>query len=368
MNLESESTPPIEKVTTRPGDRVKFGSGFLRYLPWMAAFLAAGLYTWQSWLAIHTLRSPLDEGSFVVKGLAFANGQFVPYQPYNYWLNKMPLSFLIPGWALKLFEPGIVSTRYFALIVSLLFLLGTFLLLRRESNVFLAAAGLWVFALNPILIKTFAITNSQGLAACILVWSFYFFFGKERRTWQIAAGAFLAAVLVLTRENLLPVLVYFWVYVFIRYRKAFWWGVVASLIPLVFIHALYFPSIFVNWFSWVPFSSLRAALFRLFHLDQLSDHRFVKGDPLLFSRLTAFMEGIRINLVIFLGLVVAFFAYLGSKEKRRRFDFLSLLILFLVLVAMHAWASIGKDYCIYCFQNYLSFFNVLGLSAGGHCL
>lgn len=361
MSLESESTQPIEVMTTGPGDRLKFGSGFMRYLSWMAALLAAGLYAWQSWLAIHTLRSPLDEGSFVVKGLAFANGQFAPYQPYSFWLNKMPLSFLIPGWVLKLFEPGIVSTRYFALIVSLLFLLGLFLLLRRESNLFLAVAGLWVFALNPILIKTFATANSQGLAACILVWSFYFFFGKKRRTWQIAAGAFLAAILVMTRENLLPVLVYFWVYIFVCYRKSFWWGITASLLPLVFIHALYFPRIFVNWFSWVPFSGLRAALYRLLQLDQLRDHRFIKGDLLLFSRLTAFMEGIRINLVIFLDLIVAFFAFLGNKERRRRFDFLSLLTLFLVLVGMHTWASVGKDYCIYCFQNYLSFFNVLGL-------
>lgn len=341
--------------------RVKNQSLATRYLLLIAGWLAAGLYAFQTWIAIHTLRSPMDEGGFIVKGLAFANGQYVPYQPDSFWLNKMPLAFLIPGWVLKFFEAGIVSTRYFAMVVSLLFLLGLFLLLRRESNTYLAIIGLWVFALNPILIKTLAMASSQGLAACILIWCFYFFFGKQRKDWQIASGAFLAAILVMTRENLLPVLIYMWVYVFVCYRKSFWMALLASLLPLITVHAIFFPNILINWFSWVPFDGIRAWLFRLFELDQVADHRFGKGDPMVFTRLTALMEGIRVNLFIFLGVWVAFFTFIEKKAKKRRFEVISLLILFLLLVLMHAWASIGKNYCIYCFQNYLSFFNALGL-------
>lgn len=323
--------------------------------------LAAALYSLQTWWAIHTLRSPMDEGAFVVKGLAFASGQVIPYQPFSYWLTKMPFSFLIPGWILQFFEPGIASTRYFAFGVSLLFLLGFFLLLLRESNRYWAVAGLWVLALNPIWIKTYAVANSQGLAACLLIWAFYFFFGQRRNHWQIGVGAALSAILVMTRENMLPVFLFVWIYTFFRYRRSFWVAILASLLPLIVVHALYFPNILANWFSWVPISSLRSALYQLFRIDQLADHRLNDGDPLIFSRITAFMEGIRIYLVVFLGVCLAGAAYFGNKIKQRRFDFYALLALFWLLVAMHAWASIGKDYCIYCFQNYLAFFIALGL-------
>lgn len=323
--------------------------------------LATWLYTLQTWWAIHTLRSPMDEGAFIYKGLAYASGQFSPYQPYSFWLSKMPFSYLIPGWVLQFFTPGIANTRYFAMALSLLFLLGLFLLLHRESNLYLALACIWVLALNPALIKTYAVANSQGLAACILIWSFYFFYGQRRQPWQIAVGALLAAILVVTRENLLPVLLFVWIYTFVRYRKSFWLAIFASLLPLVLVHAIFFPNIFANWFSWVPSNSLRVALYRLLQIDQLTDHRLNTGNPLVFSRITAFMEGIRTYLVIFLGVLLGWAAYLGNRIKQRRFDFYSLLTLFGLLVVMHAWASVGKDYCIYCFQNYLAFFIALGL-------
>lgn len=43
-----------------------------------------------------------------------------------------------------------------------------------------------------------------------------------------------------------------------------------------------------------------------------------------------------------------------SEFYRRSAIFLSLLLT--LLVVAHAWASLGNDYCVYCFQGYLTFF------------
>lgn len=333
---------------------------------WRFAFLGllvvgVILYIYQSWVAIHTLRSPMDEGSFVVKGLAFASGKYAPYQPDGFWLNKMPLSFLIPGWVLQFFEPGIAATRYFALVISILFLAGMYLMIRRETNLFLAVGALWIYALNPIAIKTYATATSQGLAACLLVWSLFFFFGKDRKSWQIVVGSGLASLVVLTRENLLPVLFFVWIYIFIRYRKSFWLAVTASLIPLVFFHILYYPEIFKNWITWIPSQTIRTTISAWIGVDSLNDHAAIDTDPLIFSRIVSFLEGIRTYLVIFLGSALGLLALNRKVKMKRCFEMLSLMALFIILVGLHAWASIGKSYCIYCFQNYLSFFIVIGV-------
>lgn len=319
------------------------------------------LFLYQSLVAIYTLRSPMDEGSFILKGLAFVRGQYIPYQPYGFWVNKMPLSFLIPGWVLHFFDPGITAARYFALFVSLLFLIGTFLLIRRETNLYLAVAAEWIFALHPIIIKTFATATSQGLAACLLVWSLYFFFGKNRKSWQITIGSILTAMLILTRENLLPVLLFLWIYVFVRYRKSFWLALAASLIPLIFFHILYFPEIMKNWITWIPSQTIREAISGWIGVDTLNDHSAMSTDQLIFSRIVSFLEGIRTYLVIFVGSTLGFLAINRKNKVKRRFEILSLMTLFMFLVGLHAWASIGKSYCIYCFQNYLSFFIVIGV-------
>jgi len=332
-----------------------------RLIRWITLSVGFSIYIMQSLYAIYTLRSPMDEGNYVLKGLYYASGQYVPYQPYGFIANKMPMSFLIPGWILQFFEPGIIATRIYAFVLSILFLIGLFLLIRRESNYFLALLSVWVFALNPVLIKTFAMAISQGLIACLLVWSFVLYFGKNRTLLQILAGSLLTGFVIMSRENMIPVLVFLWIYIFLRHRNRFWITFFFSLAPIIFFHILYFPNILTNWIKWIPFSGIRQILYNWLNIVMPKTIPTPESLPPLFSRLTAFFEGIKINLWIFLSYLLANALLFTKRIKERKFEILSLSVLFFILVSMHIWASIGKDYCIYCFQNYLSFFNFLGL-------
>ncbi|NTW44245.1 MAG: hypothetical protein HGB14_07380, partial [Anaerolineaceae bacterium] len=247
----------------------------------------------------------MDEGNYILKGLFYATGQYYPYQPYGFLSNKMPMSFLIPGWILQFFELGISAPRIYALLVSILFLIGLFLLIRRETNFSFALLGVWVFALNPIIIKTYSLAISQGLVACLFVWSLYFYFGKTRSRLQILVGSLLTSLMVMSRENMIPVIVFLWVYIFVRHRKNLWIAVLASLAPIIFIHILYFPNIMVNWVKWVPFEPMKKTLYDWLGVTLPKNIATNDSTPHLFSRITALFEGIKINLWIFLSFLLA---------------------------------------------------------------
>jgi hypothetical protein len=167
--------------------------------------------------------------------------------------------------------------------------------------------------------------------------------------------------MVMSRENMIPVIVFLWVYIFVRHRKNLWIAVLASLTPIIFIHILYFPNIMVNWVKWVPFEPIKKTLYDWLGVTLPKNIATNDSTPHLFSRITALFEGIKINLWIFLSFLLAIISLLSKKIKDRRFEVLSLSLLFTLLILMHAWASVGKNYCIYCFQIYLSFFNFLGV-------
>ncbi|HZW03252.1 MAG TPA: hypothetical protein VFF68_04960, partial [Anaerolineaceae bacterium] len=158
---------------------------------------------------MHTQRSSLDEGVYLVKGLLFATGQYLPYQPYGPYMHKLPLAFLIPG-VVQAIEPGIRSGRLFAFVLNLLLLLALFLTARRLAagpawqRTLWGGGVTWVMALNTGLLKIYTQAISEGLIACLLAWTLFFVLGPDRKPWQIAAGSFLAGVIVMTRENLLP--------------------------------------------------------------------------------------------------------------------------------------------------------------------
>jgi hypothetical protein len=71
-------------------------------IPWIAesiAFLGVVWYAVQSFYYAQIIVPTLDESSYLYKGYLFAEGIYRPFQDYGPWTNKMPLAFLIPGWA-----------------------------------------------------------------------------------------------------------------------------------------------------------------------------------------------------------------------------------------------------------------------------
>jgi len=310
-----------------------------------------------------TLRSSLDEGNFLVKGYLFASGLFEPYQPYGPWVNKMPLSFLIPGWIEVLFEPGLRTGRYFAFGVQILLILGLWLLLRRETGRGWAAAAVWALALAPSQNKIYSMVISQGLTACLLIWALFFTVGEKRTRWQLLAGGLLAGLVVMTRENMLPLIPFLVVYVF--WQHGWRMGIVSligSLLSLGIGHAVFWPDILRNWAKWIP--SAVTPFLDPWRVPTAGDRTYIQSAGSWFDQLIIAFEGLRIHFTALGGALVAGLLWPRRRQWRRPGHFRAaviLLALLIVLTGAHLWASVGQDYCVYCFPAYLAFFSPLGL-------
>jgi hypothetical protein len=196
----------------------------------------------------------------------------------------------------------------------------------------------------------------------MFVWVLVLVLGEARPTWQILAGALLAGLMLMTRVNLAPVLVFVVAYVLWVYG----WraGLLAALVgflPVAIGHAVYWPSILRIWAHWIPADL--APFLKPYAHPPGSDPTW---DPTvtLESRVTSFFHGIRFHFVALAGALSAWL--LWPKRSRWRTTgqfkmavFLSALLALMVL--FHMWAALGKDYCVFCFPVYLSFFTFLGL-------
>ena len=128
--------------------------------PWVSYILAiiGGLLcVFQLWKFAHTQESILDEGAYLLKGYLFASGQYSLYQWYGPWSNHMPFSFLIPGYVQLWFGPGIGVGRFLAILLTLVMILGLWILTNRMGGKWWAAAVVWVYALNPSILKLYSL-------------------------------------------------------------------------------------------------------------------------------------------------------------------------------------------------------------------
>jgi hypothetical protein len=325
----------------------------------LVAILAAILYLFQAFIFAHTTGSNLDEGTYLYKGLLFASGRYFPYQAYGPWTNHMPLSFLIPGAVQAWLVPGLRSGRYFFIFLGLLLLLGVWLVARRFGGKWWAAAAVAAIALNPLMINTYSIVVSQSLVACLLVWAMAFTLGAGRSTIQLAFGAILAGLTITTRENMLPLFPLLILYVFWQHGfRAGTWAALAGLLTIGIIHAIFWPDILGVWAGWIP-------------SDLLDPWRIRGGgsaiwtpDISLETRIYSFAHGLRSNFIPMMGMFcfapfIIFKKLWKSDSTWKAAFFLS--VLFGGLVAGHAWASLLKNWCVFCFSGYLTFFSILGI-------
>ena len=332
---------------------------------WLAelmALIGGIVYFIQSWIYAHTQVSVLDEGLYLLKGVLFATGQYRPFQDYGPWTNHMPLSFLIPGYIQVWFGYGLRTGRYLAIGLGILFLIGFWLVVRRFGGRWWAAAAIWVVALNPAVIKIYSVMTSQVLVICMLMWVFVLTLGKDRKPWQVILGTALAGLLPLTRLNIVPLLPLLVIYIFWEHgMMRGGWAFVTGLFTFGLGHALFWPEILKLWASWLPSSVT----------PFLDGWRRAKGgDPVwnpgvsFDGRLVSFFDGIHVHFVSIMGFVTALFLWFGKKGGKRKIKefkaivFLS--ILFAIMFILHAWAALFKDYCVFCFSPYLSFFSYTG--------
>ena len=136
---------------------------------WIMLSLIGVVYTTQTWIYSQYQKSLLDEGNYLLKGYLFATGKYIPFQDYGTWTNKMPLSFLVPGYIQKLFGPGLSTGRYYAFCISILILITAVIIgyrLGKKTGSLLTGVMLVV---NPAPLKIFSQVLTQGIVTLLLL-------------------------------------------------------------------------------------------------------------------------------------------------------------------------------------------------------
>ena len=302
--------------------------------------------------------SILDEGLYLVKGILFASGRYIPFQADGPWTNQMPLSYFIPGYVQMLFGSGLRTGRYFSIFLGLLILLGLWIVARRLGGRWWAAAVVWMIGISPAFANGYSMAVSQALVAGILIWILVLAVDEQARFWRLILACLLAGLLVLVRVNMTPVLPLLAGYMIWQFgwRKGLWAGL-AGVLVIVIGHALYWPGILQNWASWVPSSV--APFLDPWRIEKLGIAVW-DPNPALEDRLASLADGIRFNIIPVLALALFGVLVLQRRFWTNLFHYRTAVFLTLtsgVLFLAHAWAALLKSYCVYCFSGYLAFFS-----------
>ena len=328
----------------------------------LLAAVAALLYFLQSKFYASSQLSVLDEGAYLLKGLWFATGQYIPYQDFGPFTNHMPLAFLIPGVVQAWFGPGLATARAFAVIIGMVFVLGLWLLSRRWGGPLAAALAIGVLALNPALIKIYSVAVTQGLIVAMLVWTMFFALGANRKQWQIYVGVALAALMALTRLNMTPVLVLLLIYIYWQHkRKIFITSAIVGIGIWLLGHALYWPGILQMWANYTP--QLITPFLDPWRVPAEAIPSWTSGAD-LFGRTLSLLETLRFHFVPLVAAATAWLFWPQSSKWKSTSDYRAAYFvssLLLILMGMHALASLGADYCVFCLPLYTAFYSVLGI-------
>jgi hypothetical protein len=331
-------------------------------------------YAAQSWNLIHTLTSTVyDESGYMVRGYLLASGKYLPYADYSILLDHMPLSFLIPGYIQVIFGTGIRTGRYFTFVLGLISLIGLWIAARKLGGKWWATFAVWVFALNPGWIESYSLGYSQVLIFFFTTWAFVFLIGEKQNYWHIFIASFLTGLATMTRLNMLPVVFILILYIFWQHgNKTGIFALIGGLTPIVFFHILYWPGILRIWAFYFPegilplLDSYHSPIQKNFLPEGFSIlESITNSDNIISEIIHTFWKGVQKNLVTIIG-IIGIISLWPTKEswkteyKRRLAIFL--LVTYLILFCMHAWAALSGTSCGFtCFKGYLMFFTNIGL-------
>ena len=323
--------------------------------------LASLSYIIQSWIYSQNQESFLDEGYYLLKGYLFASGKYSPFQEFGTWTNKMPLSFLIPGYVQKYFGPGLYTGRIFVFILAVLILVGMLIIGYRLGGKLGGVLAAVLLAINPAVLKIYNMVLSEVLIVFLLVASFVLIIGNNRQLWQILLGSFLIGIIPVTRINLLPVLPLMIIYIFWEngYNKGFY-GLLASMVPFIGVNLAFWPEILQLWAKWIP-EGLSQFIdgWRKNLIDTVGLH---DNQRTIVQRFLAFIEGIRYHFPALMGIFTSWCLWpkkWPNRSNQRLAIFLS--ALFSVLFIAHFWASILQNSNIFAFSVYVSYFEFIGI-------
>lgn len=314
------------------------------------------LYAYQLiFYAITTLPN-MDEGAFLLKGLSYATGRYTYYQDYGFWNTKMFFSYYLYGYIQVLFGAGLLAPRIFAVLLNLTTLFAIWIIARGRSPIWLAPLAIWIMALNTPFIKILSRANSQVVVNALLVWILFIFIRRSIRTPQLIFGSVLVALMVLTRENMvffvLPWIVYVW---WDKGFGSFKLSLMTFLVVLILGHAIFYPQILGLWLRFLPAGWVNDPVINL-----LSTPYNIDLQVPLFSKLISLSYGIRHYYLQLFGFFLALFFIWRSASDSTEIHELKVKIFlstsFLFLLFPHMYASIGLEYCTFCFSTYLAFF------------
>jgi hypothetical protein len=331
-------------------------------LAYLFSLALGSVYLFQSWYYAHHQISVLDEGAYLVKGFLYATGRYSPFQDYGPLTNHMPLAFLIPGWVQVLFGSGLRTGRYFAIFLGLLMLIGLWLLIYRLRGPWWAAVAVGIVAVDPALVKMYSVGVSQVLVSCMLVWTLYLSLGAKRNEAHLIIASLLAAAIWFTRINMAPVLLLLLAYIYWEYGiRAFIKCAIAGFGFLLLGHILYWPGVLKLWAYWLP-----EQVTPFLNAWRLSPESLPRWSPIIdfAGRLNSFLQAVRFNLLPIIGLLSGTIMWnktYGKNDKTEKSAMIFLGVLFSFLFLLHAAASLAGNYCVYCFQVYLGFFDVLSI-------
>ncbi len=321
------------------------------------------------------------EGVYLYKGYLFAIGRYQPFEDFGPMTDQLPVSYLIPGFIQAQFGPGMETARTYAVVVGTLALLGVFLTVYRNASAWWAAATVWLVAINPAYVQGFSQAIPQSLVSMLFAWMLFFGLGRERRNWELGLAAFLAGLAGMAWVNVLPALPLFIAYVFWQYgRRSGWTALIVGALPVIGLHALYWPGILKFWADWIPegvFAEItnyrspwhEAFLpkdFSWFPISSWIDDR----EHLAWVGVASFWQALRVNFSVVFGVVlsVVFWPWRRQDYQRdrawgysQRDQFIYLLVSFIVLFGIHLWAANGQRCQFTCLPEYFMFFFVFGL-------
>jgi|GEM_PF-170924 len=313
-----------------------------------------------------TSPSIMDEGAYSIKGYLFANGEYFPYQDYGPWTNKMPLSFMIPGWIQQFFGPSLLAIRVAVLVMQVIIVVNLFILGKRLLGFRGAVFAVSLFAFNPDLPSFYSQGNTQIVSAFLISLILVLTLGKERSQISLLAGNFTAGILMLARENMAPFVVFLDLYLIWEHG---WKRALPSVFTGagVFIigHVYYWPGILKIWAKWMPEEIT----------PFLDEYRKKSGGKLMWKKdgrntdlltsLGSLTQGISSNIV---NMVAAFALPWLVKPWRELLknplfkSYLFLLVSTIFLTMIHALVTLNDGTCVYCFSSYLSFFTPIAIT------
>lgn len=335
-------------------------------IQWLPAVLtAAGFlaYVLHALYIARTKTSFLDEGLYLVKGLLFATGKYVPFQDYGPWTNHMPFIFLIQGYIQEWFGPGLPTARYFMIVLGVLTLSAMYILARRWGGKWWAVAVIWAMVLNPAEVKFHTLAISEGVVAPMMAWMFVLLLGAHRRNWQVILGGVLAGVMGMTRMNMFFVLPLITLYILWErgWKMAFYTALAGGLVVIAG-HILYWPDILKLWAKWLPFASILTPW-------RVPASAFgipipPSDDPTPYLVFLYTWMTFRLHFVALMSAFIAVLLWPDRKGKKmtmrlRAATFLAFFVIFMLIA--HMLASFLGKWCVSCILLYSAYFDYLGL-------